>query len=49
MKGTIAIRVCTAVRSNMPVNTDAHEHPLPSVALVRGRRLRSRYLAFEAQ
>lgn len=28
--------------SNLPVNTDAHEHPLLSVALVRVRRLRLR-------
>jgi hypothetical protein len=31
--------------SNMPVNTDAHERPLPSVAPVRARRLRLRYVA----
>jgi len=28
--------------SNLSVNTDAHGHPLPSVAPFRGRRLRSR-------
>jgi hypothetical protein len=33
------------VRSNLPVNTDAHGRPLPSVAPFRGRRLRLRYAA----
>jgi hypothetical protein len=31
------------MRSNLPVNTDAHGRPLPSVAPGRVRRLRSRY------
>jgi hypothetical protein len=31
-----------ALRSNLSVNTDAHGRPLPSVALIRGRRLRPR-------
>jgi hypothetical protein len=31
-----------ALQSNLPVNTDAHERPLPSVAPVRVRRLRLR-------
>jgi hypothetical protein len=30
------------MRSNLPVNTDAHGRPLPSVAPGRVRRLRSR-------
>jgi hypothetical protein len=30
-------------RSNLPVNTDAHGRPLPSVAPSRVRRLRLRY------
>jgi hypothetical protein len=31
-----------AALSNLPVNTDAHGRPLPSVAPSRVRRLRSR-------
>jgi len=31
------------MRHNMPVNTDAHGCPLPSVASLRGRRLRLRW------
>jgi hypothetical protein len=32
-----------ALLSNLPVNTDAHGRPLPSVAPSRVRRLRLRY------
>jgi hypothetical protein len=35
------------LQANLPVNTDAHERPLPSVAPDRVRRLLSRYASAE--